>query len=267
MVFSYRELFFGGRTFCCCLPVRSGVIIMTFLGMLLSGILSIVCWYEVASTPDMSAGKRAVFVVAGLLETFLFIASVLGFVGAVVRKQVFVQIYTYFIYVHFLFNVAIAGYLLWEVSHLTSEAADKACQDTISNAQAQDQCIGFLKIARGVYYAIASLVLLVELYGAIITTRYCNQLKSEKRMAKAGLFAGPEGYKIGPQCEIHAFIWPSQSQLLRVHANKFYARGTVAIFSAASFLPDSIILRTVPVILRSFGAHFLRCLSEKLQSL
>ncbi|KAF8910397.1 hypothetical protein CPB85DRAFT_1190089, partial [Mucidula mucida] len=182
MVFSFRELFFGGRTFCCCLPVRSGVIIMTSLGMLLSGILSIVLWYEVASTPDMSPGERAAFVVSGLLETFLLIASILGFIGAVVRKQVFVQIYTYFIYVHFVFNVAIAGYLLWQVTHLTSEAADKACQDTISNAQAQDQCIGFLKIARGVYYVIATLVLLIELYGAVVTTRYLNQLKSEKRM-------------------------------------------------------------------------------------
>jgi hypothetical protein len=37
MAFSYKELFFGGTTFCCCLPVRVGVIIMTSLGMLLSG--------------------------------------------------------------------------------------------------------------------------------------------------------------------------------------------------------------------------------------
>ncbi len=34
--------------FCCCLPVRMGVIIMSFLGIILSGLLSIVCWFEVS---------------------------------------------------------------------------------------------------------------------------------------------------------------------------------------------------------------------------
>ncbi len=54
MAFSYRDLFFGGTTFCCCLPVRVGVLIMSFLGMLLSGILSIILWFEVASEQHCS---------------------------------------------------------------------------------------------------------------------------------------------------------------------------------------------------------------------
>lgn len=49
MPFSYRDLFCGGKTFCCCLPVRMGVIIMSVLGILFGGVLSIILWYEVAS--------------------------------------------------------------------------------------------------------------------------------------------------------------------------------------------------------------------------
>ena len=39
--------------FCCCLPVRVCVIIMSLLGILLSGMLSVVLWFEVsrACTP------------------------------------------------------------------------------------------------------------------------------------------------------------------------------------------------------------------------
>lgn len=40
---------FRGRTFCCCLPVRMGVISMSVLGILFGGLLSIVLWFEVAS--------------------------------------------------------------------------------------------------------------------------------------------------------------------------------------------------------------------------
>lgn len=73
---------------------------MSLLGILLGGILSVLLWYEVASeshmmivcckpysnydtgagTTTMTSNERAIFVVAGLVETFLFAASTLGFV-------------------------------------------------------------------------------------------------------------------------------------------------------------------------------------------
>ncbi|KAG7440021.1 uncharacterized protein BT62DRAFT_938446 [Guyanagaster necrorhizus] len=196
MPFSYRELFFGGTQFCCCLPVRAGVISMSLLGIILSGILTIILWYEVASTPDLTSGERAGFVLAGLLETFLCVVSILGFVGAIVRKQLFVQIYAYFIYVHFFINVGVAAYLLWLITHFSENAATKACQDTIKNTDAQQQCIGILQIARGVYFVIAALVLLIEMYGAIIVARYLNQIQREKRTMRASRMS--MGYTMFP---------------------------------------------------------------------
>ena len=83
--------------------------------------------------------------------------------GAIVRKQLFVRIYAYFIYVHFFINVAVAAYLLWLITHFTESAATKACEDTIKNTGTQQQCIGILQIARGVYFVVAALVLLIEM--------------------------------------------------------------------------------------------------------
>jgi len=185
MAFSYRELFFGGTTFCCCLRVRLGVICMTVLGMLLAGLLSILLWFEVASTTDMSSKERAIFIVAGLVETLLFAGSILGFVGAVVRKQLFVQIYAYFIYVHFIINLGVAIYLLYMIVHVSSTDQVKACQLAIQNTTAQAQCTGLLKVGLGVYSAVAAIVLLAEMYGAIIVARYVNQVQREKRNLRA----------------------------------------------------------------------------------
>ncbi|KAJ7770168.1 hypothetical protein DFH07DRAFT_805963 [Mycena maculata] len=181
MAFSYRELFFGGEKFCCCIRVRIGVIIMSVLGMLFAGLLAILLWFEVASTPDMSSNERAIFIVAGLVETLLFAVSVLGFVGAVVRKQLFVQIYAYFIYLHFVLNLGVAIYLLYFLVHVSTTDQVKACQDAIQNTTAQSQCTGLLKIGLGIYGAVAAIVLLTEIYGAIIVARYVNQLQREKR--------------------------------------------------------------------------------------
>jgi len=172
---------------------------MSVLGMLFAGLLSILLWFEVASTPDMSSNERAIFVVAGLVETLLFVASVLGFVGAVVRKQLFVQIYAYFIYVHFVLNLGVAIYLLYFLVHVSTTDQVKACQDAIQNTTAQSQCTGLLKIGLGVYGAVASIVLLTEIYGAIIVARYVNQVQREKRnirasrMSQSAFAMGPAG--------------------------------------------------------------------------
>lgn len=102
MAFSYRRLFFGGTTFCCCLPVRLGVIVMSSLGCLVAGILMIILWFELSGALCSSVGfegiltaiclfqivtlymttqERVAFILAALTETVMFAASILGLVS------------------------------------------------------------------------------------------------------------------------------------------------------------------------------------------
>lgn len=139
------------------------------------------------------------------------------FVGAIVRKQVFVQIYAYFLYCHFLLNVGVAIWLLYMIIHFSRTAAVKACQDAIQNAQAKQQCTGLLKIGLDVYFIVAGIVLFTEFCrsfggfiselnqcslftdGAIIIARYVNQIQREKRTIRASRIPRSEsGYKLMP---------------------------------------------------------------------
>ncbi|KAG6903048.1 hypothetical protein C0995_007481 [Termitomyces sp. Mi166 len=158
----------------------------------------------------MTNGERAGFVVAGLVETLLLVASSLGFVGAIVRKQLFVQIYAYFIYVHFVLNIGVAGYLLYMVTHFSANATVKACQDTIQNEQAKEQCTGLLKVAQGVYFAVAAIVLLVELYVALVITRYLNQLRNEKRSARGLRLDNEEAFGLVPKAKVRYSALPDE---------------------------------------------------------
>ena len=86
--------------FCCCLPVRMCVIIMSFLGILLSGLLSIVCWFEVsrAYVPlitrclplngevieggnALTSKQRASFIGGALVEMLLLLISIVGYIS------------------------------------------------------------------------------------------------------------------------------------------------------------------------------------------
>ncbi|KAJ3748807.1 hypothetical protein DFH05DRAFT_1390821 [Lentinula detonsa] len=180
-----KDAIFHGRTFCCCLPVRFGVISMSFLGILFGGLFSILLWFEVSDTSSsMDPHERTAFILAGIVETLLFIASIVGFIGAIVRKQLFILIYTYFTYVHFIINLAVAGFFLYVVLHFSSTAISKACDDTIKDAGAQGQCTDILSDFRTIYIVVALLVLFIELYGALIATRYIHQIKTEKSTAR-----------------------------------------------------------------------------------
>ncbi|TEB38201.1 hypothetical protein FA13DRAFT_1761465 [Coprinellus micaceus] len=200
MVFSHREWIFGGTKFCCCLPVRFGVITMSGFGILVAGFLSLILWFQVSVAKEeaLTSGELAAFVIAALVQTFLFVGSILGFVGAIVRKQSFLQVYAWFLYVHLILNLGVAIYLFVVLTQFHSNAIRVACENTIGNAEAQDQCKGVLTVAGKVFIAVTAIVLVMETYGAVIVTRYLNLVKREKRDKKDHKRANDSAFSLEP---------------------------------------------------------------------
>lgn len=178
-----QDFFYRSQTFCCCLPVRVGVMVISLFTLLLSGILMIILWFLVSDS-DGSLTSQAPLIAFALLQTFLFIFSVTGFSGSIVRKFSFIVPYAYFLYIHLVVNIAVAGYFLYEVTSLQSSAVLHACENTVQDAGAQEQCKGLFDTVVGVYAGVVSVLLLIEAYGALIMARYVHQIKNEKRVAR-----------------------------------------------------------------------------------
>jgi hypothetical protein len=170
--------------FCCCLPVRVCVTIMALLGFLLSGALSIILWFEVTNADELTSKERGAFIGGAIVETLFFFISSVGLIGVIVRKQTFVTAYAVGLYVHFLLNLGVAGYLFSVILHATREDTNVLCQHAINNTQGQSQCSTLFNTIRNAYAALASLILVIELYGAIVATRYVYQVRAEKREAR-----------------------------------------------------------------------------------
>ncbi|OCH88877.1 hypothetical protein OBBRIDRAFT_794826, partial [Obba rivulosa] len=188
------EFSLGGRMFCCCLPNRVGVIIGSFLHIIIPALLASIIWFEIATERDMmfSKSERLQFIFAGLLETLLTIAAIIGFAGAITRKLLFVLIYGGALYFNFAVMLGVISYFLWMINHATEEDLRVACQQTIRNTQAQGQCSSVLNTLRGVLIGVGILLLLIELWGAFMVTHYARQLrgdKSRKRVARISKLA------------------------------------------------------------------------------
>jgi hypothetical protein len=92
--------------FCCCLPVRVCVVAMSLLGILLSGVLSVILWFEVSraypfsfllpsfvlkvlvgcsiqGTDAFTSKQRAAFAGGAIVATLLFLISIVGYVRGI----------------------------------------------------------------------------------------------------------------------------------------------------------------------------------------
>ncbi|KAF7782605.1 hypothetical protein Agabi119p4_1981 [Agaricus bisporus var. burnettii] len=155
--------------------------------MVFSAIFSIALWYELSVNAQVTEGIKAAFIVGGIVETLLFVASVFGLVGAIVRKLVFIRIYANITYVHFCLNLGIAIWFLVVVFRESSAANKVLCDDS---GGAEQQCMQLIGFGKNAFLVVAALVLIFEIYGALIVTRYVNQLGRDKnynRQTRRGL--------------------------------------------------------------------------------
>ena len=63
---------------------------------------------------------------------------------------------------HFLINLGVAAYFLWQVTHAADTDIQKLCEEAIKNSQAEGQCTGLLNITKGVWWGVSLLVLAIE---------------------------------------------------------------------------------------------------------
>ncbi|OAX43326.1 hypothetical protein K503DRAFT_708889 [Rhizopogon vinicolor AM-OR11-026] len=182
MAFNLKNYLLYSPYFCCCIPVRFGFVIMTCLSFLLSGVLSVLVWFELSHSYSLSSKEKTVFWLVGVVEVILFAVSIVGFIGAVARKPRFVKIYAYFTYIHLLLNIAVGIYFLDTIRQSNRQQIVDECSALLTDKSSQSNCQNLLNISTYVFIAVVTFVLLLELYGALIATRYLNRLTKEKKV-------------------------------------------------------------------------------------
>ncbi|KAG2148362.1 hypothetical protein BD769DRAFT_1659881 [Suillus cothurnatus] len=182
MASSIKNYLLYSPYFCFCIPVRFGFLLLTCLSFLFSGVLSVLVWFELSHSYSLSSKEKYSFWAVGIVETTLLAVSIIGFIGAVARKQRFVGIYAYFVYIHLLLNVIVGIYFLVTIRQSNRQQIVDECYHVLANNQSESNCQSLMNIPTYVFIAVVSFVLLLELYGALIATRYLNTLTKQKKV-------------------------------------------------------------------------------------
>jgi len=175
------------RTFCCCLPARLGVFLLSLLAMVGGSLVAAVGWIQISQLKKHPLGKSDVIAlwIQTPLFTLLALLAVFGFLGAVARNRSMISGFANGLAIHLGFSVASGVFSLYTIFTRDSQGLVDACVNKAGNTSdaTLQSCKKGVVILKAVTVAIYVVTWLVQLYAYFVVERYVEQL-DEERMAE-----------------------------------------------------------------------------------
>ncbi|KAL5531924.1 hypothetical protein ACEPAF_5487 [Sanghuangporus sanghuang] len=165
--------------FCCCLPVRLGVFVLSFFELIITGAFAGISYYSIAQGRFDEQKYKIATIVTAAVMTLLFIVSLLGLIGCVLRRLPLVRIFSRTLNWLLAINI-IAGIATTVLLFIANkqEVID-ACKDGSTDQNVIDTCNHY-NTHRYVIIALIVLGWAVQFYECVIVARYVIQLQEEK---------------------------------------------------------------------------------------
>lgn len=162
------------RTFCCCIPVRAGVILLGLIGLLGGGAVSVVGIINLKK----DEGSKTATIIQIVVYITLTLLSTFGLIGAIGRKLTLVRVYFGMLVAHLIFSMAGGMYAI----HRNFKEAPKYIQECASgsaNPALLKSCKDGATLVKGVMVGVFIVAWLVEIWACLIVYNYNLQLAEE----------------------------------------------------------------------------------------
>lgn len=127
------------KTFCCCLPTRLGVLLLSPLTLCFAAACSTISLYALFRyLDDLALSQRICLAVIGFSTAFLALTSLFGFIGAIVAKRQCVSVYNLSLWI-VIFVVTSFGMINFAVQWHLQERFIHACKQDNQN-RSNKQC-------------------------------------------------------------------------------------------------------------------------------
>ncbi|KAJ6553665.1 hypothetical protein B0H10DRAFT_1234375 [Mycena sp. CBHHK59/15] len=173
------------KKFCCCLPVRFGVFVMSLAALLGGALVAVAGWLQVMHShdsdhPQLSKEDERALYIHAIMFTILALLGFFGLIGAISRKITLVSLFASMLAFHLGFSIATGIFTIVTLFRRNSQEAITSCLNGATDQTTEDNCRNGLKVLKGLVIAIYVVTWLVELYGCIIVNNYVKQLKEEE---------------------------------------------------------------------------------------
>ncbi|KDR75379.1 hypothetical protein GALMADRAFT_249423 [Galerina marginata CBS 339.88] len=163
------------RTFCCCIPVRAGAILLAILGLIGgSGVAAI----GIINLKH-NEGSRTTAVLQIIIYLLLAIVSIFGLIGAITKRLAFIRVYLAMLIFHLLFSMGTGIYAI----HRSFKDAPKYISDCMSGSTDKgviSVCNNGAALLKSVVIGSFILAWLLETWACVIVAHYSKQLAEEE---------------------------------------------------------------------------------------
>jgi len=171
----------ASRTFCCCIPVRFGVFILSLAGVILSTLIAAAGWVQVAQikTHHPSTSDAVALWLHSGLFTLLALLSLFGFIGSIARSRNSVAAYSWGLLVFLVLSIVSGAYTLWAVFRKPTQGDYLTCLAGARDDVTKALCGNNSGVYKGVLVAIYIIIWLCIIYAYVVVDNYVDQLDDE----------------------------------------------------------------------------------------
>ncbi|KII90504.1 hypothetical protein PLICRDRAFT_39065 [Plicaturopsis crispa FD-325 SS-3] len=162
--------------FLCCLPLRLGVILMSFFQSLLAAATGgLLWWLVIEHFGDIDKAFRAAVIGYAVVLTILAIFAFLGFIGALRKRSGYVAAYGQ--YLGYLLGVEIVISIIYLIAFFLNHSAFlRICTRRSTNQDIIDSCNQSLNSSKWGMVVLTIVPLLIQGYNVLIVSQYANEL-------------------------------------------------------------------------------------------
>ncbi|TFY65717.1 hypothetical protein EVG20_g5368 [Dentipellis fragilis] len=170
------------RKFCCCLPVRLGVFIMTILSLGFGSAVAGVLWYGVLhpEKSKLAGSDKTMAIVTAVVWTLLAVVSLFGLIGAIIKQKACITVYAWLLWIHVILSIATGSYYIYTLFHSAEDDSIKKCEGDNASDLEHGACKAAFDVGRGILIAVYIIMWLIEMWVASIASDYVGQLNEEE---------------------------------------------------------------------------------------
>jgi len=172
------------RTFCCCLPVRFGVFLLSLLALAGGSILAIYGWVQLFHLKEHPLAKidEISLWIQSSLFSLLAILAIFGFIGAMIKNRGMVSSFAIAIAIHLGFSIAAGCFSIYTMFARDSQAVLDSClqKSNDDSDAAMESCKKGLVLIKALIVVIYVLTWIIQLYAYFVVERYVDQLDEER---------------------------------------------------------------------------------------
>ncbi|KAF8958411.1 hypothetical protein BDZ97DRAFT_1841994 [Flammula alnicola] len=178
------------RKFCCCLPVRFGVFILSLVAMVGGSFVAAIGWIQISQLNRNPLDKEDTIAlwIHSAMFTILAVLAVLGFVGAMIKNRAMISGFAIALAIHLGFSVASGIYTLVSLFRDNSQQAIDNCLNDSAAGTTRETCQNGIAIMKGIMVAIYVVTWLIQLYAYFVIERYSDQLEDEEMAQNTVVF-------------------------------------------------------------------------------